>query len=100
MTEELQLLTLQACGRAVKSAAALAAEREAFRAEGALTRAVRQYELLQRELPPHARRLRLAAAAIERAAVAVQSAASGVSSEVLLSHVSAAERAAEAALSP
>ncbi len=94
-----QLLTLQACGRAVASAASLAGERDAEGAGRALSRAERQLTLLLRELPTHSRRVRLARTAVERAREAVAMAKGG-KLDRLLRQVTAAQRAAEAAQNP
>lgn len=100
MDARAQLLTLQACGRAANSAATLAGERDAEGATSALSRAERQLGLLQRELPVHARRLRLARTAVEQARRAVGAVSGNAKLDDLLREVTAAQRAAEATLSP
>ena len=95
-----QLLTLQACARAVRTALELAGADKFDEAEKTIRRADHCLRLLRSQLQPHARRYRLAQSAVERGHRALQAARGRKGGVELNRRFGAAERAAEAALTP
>jgi len=71
---ESQKLALQACARAVLTAALSAGQLDFRTARDSLERANRQLQVLRSQLPLHARRVRMALSAVSKAEQAIKAA--------------------------